>query len=326
MGNQEFTDRLAQAGKWNDVPDEPEQMPIGTYIFQLQDATVVEINDLLKVRWEHYTLGGEEAGRTQSDLSALEPNPTGTKQGNDFMMSLGKGRLRRMCELAGVDFPDDMRDTEEAVEQIAAAAPCYRAEVKHTKSKKDDRTYVNITVKDAVDPSEVGGETKSERKAKEEDAPADEADEGSAVEAPDVGATITFDDGEGGKVTAVVKKVDGKKVFADDQNPKVKPEDQEWTLTLGNPDDVFDVVDAAGDGDGDGDDDENDLIDLGEALDLQFDEDDDNTAMAKKIGDEKGPLDPKTLTDEEKALCKKYGIPVKAAAKKKVKKKKKRKK
>jgi hypothetical protein len=335
VGNSEYEDRLAQGGSWKDVPDEPEKMPAGTYIFQLQDAKVVEINGILKVRWEHFALSGEEQGRVVSDLSAIEPNPEGTKQGNDFMMSLGKARLAKMCEVAGVDFPDDKRDTEEAIEQIAAAAPCYRAEVKHTKSKKNDRVYENVTVLDAVDSADAGGDTKS--KAREKAAPTkkepvevvDESEgesEGSA-EMPDIGATIAFDDGDGGTITAVVTKVKGDVVFADDQNPKVAAKDREWELDTTKEEDAFTVVESE-DGDGDEDDEEDvdALIDLGEGVGLEFDEDDDCAAMAKKIADEKGPLDSTGLTDEEKAICEKYDIPIKAPDPEKKSKKKKKKK
>lgn len=332
MGNSEYEDRLAQGGSWKDVPDEPEKMPAGNYIFQLQDAKVVEVNGILKVRWEHFALSGEEQGRVVSDLSAIEPNPEGTKQGNDFMMSLGKARLAKMCEVAGVDFPDDKRDTEEAIEQIAAKSPCYRAEIKHTKSKKNDRIYENVTVLEAVDSADVGGDAKRAPKekaapVKEEPATAvDESEGEESAEMPDVGATITFDDGDGGTITAKVTKVKGVIVFADDQNPKVAAKDREWELDTTKEEDAFTVVVSEDGGDGDDEEDVDALFDLGESLDLEFDEDDDCAAMAKKIADEKGPLDSTGLTDEEKALCEKYDIPLKAPAVEKKKKKKKKRK
>lgn len=298
----QYADRLAQGEQtFQNAPDQPDEVPAGTYNLQLQDASIEEFGDppnsRLFVAWEHYISEGEEAGQTVRDISALEPNSEGTPRANQFALGQTRKRMQKMCEGAGITYPEDPRDTEEAIAAIREAAPAYVGKVTHSTSKKTGRTFTNVEIVQFVGS---GGKTRpAPRTATKTEAPAQDAPY-------PVGTSVTFDDGGGGDVTAKVVEIDGDDLLVREESG------ERWKIKA----DEVRPPRAEAPADDGADDDHVSLLELAQNISVDVSDQDDLAAVVDALNDA-GPLDPKELelNDDEVGLCKRNGVLLKVPAK-----------
>jgi hypothetical protein len=197
--NKRFADILATANDTYTSPQD-ETKPPGLYIFQLQDVSLYEADKddgsvEIKIKWEHLIREGEYQGQVVTDRSS----PMSPKA---FPIRLMNERLQAF----GHEPPSDLRDLEELLNQIRAAAPVYRGKMTVRNG------WENVKVLEVLSSSEPPATTSAPPTRNVAPVESDDDDAGELA----VGMAVSIpvdEDGTQGEGTIV--KIDGGEIDVD---------------------------------------------------------------------------------------------------------------